>query len=76
MSLTPPFLFATGIENSSPTIDYGRTRICEMLKCGHFDRWREDFDLVDDLGVRFLRYGVPLYKVFTGADKYDWSFSD
>jgi beta-glucosidase/6-phospho-beta-glucosidase/beta-galactosidase len=76
MSLTPQFLFATGIENSSPTIDNGRTRIDEMLKCGHYDRWREDFGLVEDLGTRFLRYGVPLYKVYTGADKYDWSFSD
>ncbi|HTH50906.1 MAG TPA: family 1 glycosylhydrolase, partial [Pyrinomonadaceae bacterium] len=23
-----------------------------------------------------LRYGVPLYKAFIGADKYDWSFTD
>jgi beta-glucosidase len=76
MTLTPPFLFATGIENSSPTINGGRTRICQMLKCGHFDRWRDDFDLVEELGVKFLRYGVPLYKVYTEADKYDWGFSD
>ena len=76
MTMTPPFLFATGIENSSPTINNGRTRIDEMAKCGHYDRWREDFDLVQDLGIRFLRYGVPLYKAYTGADKYDWGFSD
>ena len=76
MTLTPQFLFATGIENSSPTIDNGRTRMDEFEKCGHYDRWREDFDLVTDLGVRFLRYGVPLYKVYTAADKYDWEFSD
>ena len=76
MTLTPPFLFATGIENSSPTIDNGRTRIDELEKCGHYDRWREDLDLVEDLGTHFLRYGVPLYKVYTGAEKYDWSFSD
>jgi beta-glucosidase/6-phospho-beta-glucosidase/beta-galactosidase len=76
MSLTPPFLFATGIENSSPTIDDGRTRIDEMEKCGHYQRWHDDFDLVEELGTRFLRYGVPLYKAYTGADKYDWSFAD
>ena len=76
MTLTPPFLFATGIENSSPTIDRGRTRMDECAKCGHYDRWSEDFDLVEDLGVHFLRYGVPLYRVYTGAEKYDWEFSD
>src|SRR5436190_4141291 len=76
MALSPLFLFATGIENSSPTINGGRTRICEMQKCGHFHRWKEDLDLVEDLGVRFVRYGVPLYKVYLGSGKYDWEFSD
>jgi beta-glucosidase/6-phospho-beta-glucosidase/beta-galactosidase len=76
MTLTPPFLFSTGIENSSPTIDNGRTRVDEMEKCGHYDRWSEDLDLVRDLGVRFLRYGVPLYKAYLGPGRYDWEFSD
>ena len=67
MTLTPLFLFATGIENSSPTIDNGKTRIDELEKCSHYKRWREDFALVDELGVRFLRYGVPLYKVLYGG---------
>jgi beta-glucosidase len=76
MTLTPPFLFATGIENSSPTIDGGKTRMDEFAKCGHYDRWQEDFDLVEELGIHFLRYGVPLYKVYTAADGFDWEFSD
>jgi beta-glucosidase/6-phospho-beta-glucosidase/beta-galactosidase len=76
MSFAPPFLFATGIENSSPTINGGKTRIDEMEKCGHYDRWREDFELVEDLGIHFLRYGVPLHRVFLGADLFDWEFSD
>lgn len=29
------FMFSTGIENSVPTIDNGRTRIDEMESCGH-----------------------------------------
>jgi beta-glucosidase/6-phospho-beta-glucosidase/beta-galactosidase len=74
--LNPLFLFATGIENSSPTINGGSTRIDEMEKCGHYARWQDDFELVDELGVRFLRYGVPLYKVFLGSGRYDWEFSD
>jgi beta-glucosidase len=76
MGLSPPFLFATGIENSSPTIHGGKTRIDEFAKCGHYDRWQEDFALVDEIGVSFLRYGLPLYKVHLGPDKFDWEFSD
>jgi beta-glucosidase/6-phospho-beta-glucosidase/beta-galactosidase len=70
------FLFATGIENSIPTIDYGKTRVDEMAKCGHYKYWRTDFDLVQELGVRVLRYGPPLHKTWLGPNRYDWSFAD
>ena len=69
-------MFATGIENSSPTINQGRVRVDEMEKCGHYKKWRDDFECVSELGIRFLRYGVPLHRIFAGPDKYDWSFSD
>ena len=72
----PSFLFATGVENSSPTIDNGRVRIDELEKCRHYDMWREDFALVEESGIRFLRYGLPMHRVYTGAKKYDWSLSD
>jgi len=76
MAMTPAFMFATGIENSSPTIENGRVRIDEMEKCGHYERWKEDFSLVHDLGIRFLRYGPPIHHTFLGEGKYDWSFAD
>lgn len=69
-------MFATGIENSSPTIKDGRVRVDEMQRCRHYDKWRLDFDKVRELGIRFLRYGVPLYRVFLGSNHHDWSFSD
>jgi beta-glucosidase/6-phospho-beta-glucosidase/beta-galactosidase len=69
-------MFATGIENSAPTIKQGRVRVDEMARCGHYARWREDFELVREMGVTFLRYGVPLHKVFLGADRFDLSFAD
>lgn len=69
-------MFATGIENSSPTINHGRTRIDQMAKCRHYDLWQTDLDCVQELGVRFLRYGVPLYRCFLGPNRYDWEFSD
>ena len=71
-----PFMFSTGIENSCPTIRHGRHRIDELALIDHYRRWREDFALVEELGVRTLRYGVPLYKVWSGHGSYDWEFSD
>ena len=74
--MRPAFLFATGIENSIPTIQQGRVRVDEMEKCGHYDQWRTDFDLVQDMGICFLRYGPPLHRTFLGPNHYDWSFAD
>lgn len=70
------FLFATGIENSNPTINGGKERVDEMEKCGHYKYWRKDFDLVQELGISFLRYGPPIHTTFLGPGKYDWSFAD
>lgn len=70
------FMFATGIENSIPTVDHGKTRVDEMEKCGHYRHWRTDFDLVQQLGIRVLRYGAPLHKTWLGPERYDWSFAD
>ena len=72
-------MFATGIENSYPTIllPNGKTkRIDEMEKTGHYKHWRLDFELVKETGIEFLRYGPPYYSVHLGPGKYDWSFSD
>ncbi|KLK92231.1 glycoside hydrolase family 1 [Microvirga vignae] len=70
------FMFATGIENSIPTINNGRTRIDQMEKCGHYRYWQTDFDLLEDLDVQVLRYGPPLHTTFLGPGHYDWSFAD
>ena len=72
----PYFIFATGIENSYPTIDNGKTRVDEMAECGHYDRWQEDFDLLKDLDICYLRYGPPIHRTWLGEGKYDWSFTD
>ncbi len=74
--MIPYFIFATGIENSYPTIDGGRTRVDEMERCRHYDLWRTDFDLVEDLGVQFLRYGPPIHRTWLGHRRYDWSIAD
>jgi beta-glucosidase/6-phospho-beta-glucosidase/beta-galactosidase len=76
MAGSTSFIFATGIENSSPTIGAGRKRVDEMEKCGHYIHWRTDFHLVRDLGIRFLRYGPPLHSTYLGPGQYDWEFAD
>jgi len=72
------FIFATGIENSYPTIwsEGKKIRIDEMEKTGHYGRWKEDFGLVKELGIEFLRYGPPYYTTHTGPGTYDWSIAD
>ena len=69
-------MFCTGIENSAPTLDGGRIRVDEMESCGHYRYWREDFALVKEMGIQFLRYGPPLHTTFLGDGRYDWSFAD
>jgi beta-glucosidase/6-phospho-beta-glucosidase/beta-galactosidase len=69
-------MFATGIENSIPTINNGRTRIDQMEKCGHYKYWRTDFELLKELDIAVLRYGPPLHRTFLGPGRYDWSFAD
>jgi beta-glucosidase/6-phospho-beta-glucosidase/beta-galactosidase len=69
-------MFATGIENSIPTINNGKTRIDQMEAGGHYERWREDFDCVQEIGINYLRYGPPLHRTYLGPNKYDWDFAD
>ncbi len=69
-------MFATGIENSIPTIDNGRTRVDQMEASGHYRLWRTDFDLTQALGIQFLRYGPPLHTSFLAPGRYDWEFAD
>ena len=69
------FMFATGVENSAPVVAGGR-RLDEYELCGHYARWRDDFDCVQEIGLKFLRYGPQLFSTFTGEGRYDWSFAD
>lgn len=71
-----PFLFATGIECSYPTIEHGQWRRDQMDATGHYRHWRTDFERAREIGVSHLRYGPPLHLIFEGPDRYDWSFTD
>jgi hypothetical protein len=70
------FMFATGIENSYPTIENGRVRIDELETGGHYKHWETDFALLRDLDIGYLRYGPPIHRTWLAHERYDWSFAD
>ena len=74
----PQFMFATGIENSYPTIEWQgkRFRQDELSKTKHYQHWRKDFELLKELGIEHLRYGPPYFVVHKAPGKYDWDFAD
>src|SRR5215210_3224190 len=77
--LSEQFMFATGIENSYPTIqlpDGSVKRVDEMEKTDHYHFWRSDLELVSSMEITHLRYGPPYYKTHLGPGKYDWEFAD
>lgn len=71
----PTYMIATGIECSYPTVQDGRRRD-ELDATGHYEHWREDFDLCSEIGARYVRYGLPYYRMHLGPGRYDWSFAD
>lgn len=70
------FMFATGIECSYPTINHGKTRRDQLEECGHYKYWKKDLELVTELGLKVLRYGLPYHTIHLGPGKYDWTFAD
>jgi len=70
------FMFATGIECSYPTLEGGRWRVDQLEATDHYRCWRRDLELVRELGLRYLRYGPPLYRIHHGPGRYDWGFTD
>ncbi len=70
------FMFATGIECSYPTIENGKIRRDLLEECGHYERFEEDLQLIKDLGLKVVRYGLPYYKISRTEGRYDWEFAD
>jgi beta-glucosidase len=69
------FMFSVGIECSCPIVDGGQ-RVDQFAATGHYDHWQKDLSLIRSLGVKYVRYGLPIHRVFLGPGQYDWSFPD
>ena len=68
---TNKFMFATGIENSYPTIilpDGKIHRVDEMEKTGHYKHWQQDFELVKEHGT--FGFGKSGVDEFIGSIKF------
>ncbi|MFL5650799.1 MAG: family 1 glycosylhydrolase [Chloroflexota bacterium] len=71
-------IWALGIEDTFvPQPDRRTGRILdEYVLTGHDRLWRDDLRLVADIGVRWLRYGIPWYLVTPAPGVYDWAWTD
>jgi beta-glucosidase len=72
------FLWAGGIEDTFiPQVARSTGRVLDEYDLtGHYDAWREDLDRAAELGIRYLRYGIPWYRVNPAPGRFDWSWTD
>jgi hypothetical protein len=66
-----PFLFASAIDPSCPTLA-GGARLDQLDRTGHYARWEEDLDRARVLGLDALWYGAPYYRAHLAPDHHDW----
>jgi beta-glucosidase/6-phospho-beta-glucosidase/beta-galactosidase len=77
----PRFYWGIGIENcwmaqTDPARDGNRRLLDVFLQMQHYDKWKEDLNLLPSTGVNCLRYSVPWYKAEPKPGVYDWSWID
>ena len=41
-------------------------RVDQLRDTGHYEMWQTDLKLVRELGLRYLRYGPPIYRILHG----------
>lgn len=71
------FLWATGIEDTFiPQTRPGFRALDEYELTQHYQQWKSDFDLVAETGVKYLRWGIPWYRVQPASDRWDWRWVD
>jgi len=78
LTASDTFWWSTGIEDTFITAPHpvtGRT-LDEYELTGHYDRWRDDLDLIAELDVPCARYGVPWHRIQPAPNKWDWTFPD
>jgi hypothetical protein len=77
----PRFYWGVGIENcwiaqTDPARDGNRRLLDVFLQMQHYERWKEDLDLLPEVGCNAIRYSVPWYRAEPRPGVYDWSWID
>jgi beta-glucosidase len=73
----PKFYWGIGIENCWIAQTDGNHRLLDVfLQMQHYDKWKQDLDLLPEAGVNCIRYSVPWYKAEPKPGVYDWSWID
>src|SRR5439155_15818786 len=71
------FSWGVGIEDTFiPHTRPGFRTLDEYEITGHYRLWREDFDLLAKLGVDYVRWGIPWYRVNPAPGQFDWQWVD
>jgi beta-glucosidase len=77
MGMIARFRWATGIEDTFIAQEApGRRSLDEYELLQHYRLWRDDIDLVAEIGFDSMRYGIPWYRVEPAPGRFDWSFTD
>ena len=73
----PAFSWGLGIEDTFiPQTRPGMRPLDEYELTAHYRLWREDFDLLGEVGAQHVRWGVPWYRVNPAPGVFDWSWID
>lgn len=71
------FCWAAGIEDTFiPQVRPGLRRLEEYELTQHYEQWQSDFDLLEETGVRAVRWGIPWYRVQPAPDRWEWGWVD
>ena len=69
--------FGLGIEDTFvPQERPGERAIDEYTLTEHDVRWHDDLGLAAEAGARFVRWGVPWYRIQPEPGRWDWSWLD
>jgi beta-glucosidase len=76
-SVSAPLRLAVGIEDTFVADERpGRRKLDEYELTQHYQFWEQDLDLVADSGARWLRWGIPWYRVEPEPGRFAWDWVD
>ncbi len=72
------FLWCTGIEDTFITAPHPKTgrTLDEYELTAHYNNWRDDIDLMAELGVQAARYGIPWHRINPQPGVWEWEWAD